>query len=393
MRFIHPIFFIALGLFGLCTIEFGVVGLMPEIISRFGVTAPIAGQLTGIFALVVAVCGPLLVLLFSRFNRKRMLLVSLLMFTLSSFISAYVTDFNVLLIVRMVPALFHPVFFSLAFVSAVALYPPEQAARASSLAFLGTSIGIVLGVPIVAWVGSHFSYESAFHFTAAVNLLALLGIFLRLPQMSNVGNGSTRHQLRILKKSALWLNIGSTGLIFAGMFAVYSYAAEYLKTVGGMNVDTVSFLLVLFGLGGIGGNMLAGRLIGYSKVATVMAHPIAIALGLLLLVTFKTEFTPMTVIMIFWGAAHTSSLVITQIWLTSEAPEAPEFATSLFASIANLGVAVGSSIGGWFIKTFGMSAMFWSGWLLLGGALALILIRVAVMRQTVGVKPMGQTVA
>jgi predicted MFS family arabinose efflux permease len=321
-------------------------------------------------------------LLFSRFNRKRMLLVSLLMFTLSSFASAYVTDFNVLLMVRMIPALFHPVFFSLAFVSAVALYPPEQAARASSHAFLGTSIGIVLGVPIVAWVGSRFSYESAFHFTAAVNLLALLGVLLLLPQMPTVGGGSTRNQLGILKKPTLWLNVGSTGLIFAGMFAVYSYAAEYLKTVGGMSADSVSFLLVLFGLGGIGGNMLAGRVLGRSKIATVIAHPIAIALGLLLLLVFNASITPMTIIMIFWGAAHTSSLVITQIWLTSEAPEAPEFATSIFASIANLGVAVGSAIGGWFIKAFGMSAMFWAGWMLLAGALALILIRVSMMKHS-----------
>jgi len=103
---------------------------------------------------------------------------------------------------------------------------------------------------------------------------------------------------------------------------------------------------------------------------------------LLLLLIFNASVTPMTIIMIFWGAAHTSSLVITQIWLTSEAPEAPEFATSIFASIANLGVAVGSAIGGWFIKAFGMSAMFWAGWMLLAGALALILIRVSMMKHS-----------
>ena len=380
MRVIHPIFFIALGLFGLCTIEFGVVGLMPEIMDRFQVTEARAGQLTGIFALVVALCGPVLVLVFSRFDRKAMLLISLAFFTVSSFASAFMTDFNMLLLVRMVPALFHPVYFSLAFVAALSLYPEDQAPRASSLAFLGTSIGIVLGVPITSWIGANLSYESAFYFTALANLVALLGVLFMLPKMERVSNSSTSSQLGILKKGGLWLNIGSTGLIFAGMFAVYTFVAEYLETVGGLSSDNVSLLLVIFGLGGIAGNMLAGRVLRSNKIATVILHPICIAVGLLLLLMFNSNFEILLPIMVFWGAAHTSSLVITQIWLTQEAPEAPEFATSLFASIANLGVAVGSTVGGEFIKSFGFDGMFSSGWLFLAAALVLILTRIALRK-------------
>lgn len=380
MRVIHPIFFIALGLFGLCTIEFGVVGLMPEIMDRFQVSEAQAGQLTGIFALVVAIFGPVLVLIFSRFDRKTMLLIALAFFTISSFASAFMTNFNWLLIVRMVPALFHPIYFSLAFVAALSLYPEDQAPKASSLAFLGTSIGIVLGVPITSWIGANLSYEAAFYFTALANLIALLGVLFMLPKMDKVSDSSTGAQLGILKKVGLWLNIGSTGLIFAGMFAVYTFVAEYLESIGGLASDQVSLLLVIFGLGGIAGNMLAGRLLGASKVATVVLHPICIALGLVLLLAFNTSFNILLPIMVFWGAAHTSSLVITQIWLTQEAPEAPEFATSLFASIANLGVAVGSTVGGEFIKAFGFDGMFSSGWLFLGAALVLILIRVSLRK-------------
>lgn len=389
MRLIHPIFFIALGLFGLCTIEFGVVGLMPEIMDRFQVSEARAGQLTGIFALVVAVCGPVLVLIFSRFDRKNILLIALAFFTISSFASAFITDFNMLLLVRMVPALFHPVYFSLAFVSAMALYPADQAPRAASHAFLGTSIGIVLGVPITSWIGTNMSYESAFYFTALANLVALLGVLFMLPKMERVTQGSTKSQLKILKKPTLWLNIASTGLIFGGMFAVYTFVAEYLETVGGLSADNVSLLLVVFGLGGIGGNMLAGRFLRVSKIATVVLHPICIAGGLLLLLIFNAQLTVLFPIMVFWGAAHTSSLVITQIWLTQEAPEAPEFATSLFASIANLGVAVGSTVGGEFIKSFGFNGMFSAGWLFLGAALVCILIRTA-MRSPVGGQAQSQ---
>lgn len=377
-----PVFFIALGLFGLCTIEFGVVGLMPEIMDRFGVSESRAGWLTGIFALVVAIAGPFLVLLFSRFNRKAMLLIALGFFTISSFVSAFMTNFDMLMLVRMIPALFHPVYFSLAFVSAIALYPEDQAPRASAHAFLGTSVGIVLGVPITAWIGANVSYEWAFYFTALVNLVALLGVLFMLPQMENVGKGTTGQQLGILRKPGLWLNIASTGLIFAGMFAVYTFVAEYLETVGGIASNRVSLLLLIFGLGGVAGNMFAGYLLRQSKIKTVVTHPVLIGVGLLLLLVFNANFELLLPIMVIWGGAHTSSLVITQIWLTQEAPEAPEFATSLFASTANLGVAVGSGVGGIFIDAFGFGGMFWSGWMFLAIALACILTRVAMGDRT-----------
>lgn len=380
MRLLHPLFFISLGLFGLCTIEFGVVGVMPEIMRRFSVSAQQSGMLTSVFALVVALCGPVLVLFLSRYNRKILLLISLAVFTISSLASAFVTDFNMLLAVRMVPALFHPVYFSLAFVSALSLYPKAQSARASALVFMGTTIGIVLGVPITAYLGNTISYEASFYFTAAVNALSFFGVLFLLPQMPAGGAGSSRKQLHILRKPALWLNIGSTGLVFAGAFAVYSYAAQYLRAEVGMPADTISLLLVLFGLGGVAGNLLAGKLIARSMVVTVLANPVLIAVSLLLVMRFQHHVGPMIAIVLFWGAAHTSTLVISQIWLTSEAPEAPEFANAIFASIANLGVAVGASVSGSFISQWGLPGIFSAGGMFLAAALALMLVRVWRMR-------------
>jgi predicted MFS family arabinose efflux permease len=71
MKMLHPIYFLALGLFGVYTIEFGVVGILPVIIERFSISASQAGLLVGLFALIIAVFGPIMVLLLSRFNRKK----------------------------------------------------------------------------------------------------------------------------------------------------------------------------------------------------------------------------------------------------------------------------------------------------------------------------------
>ena len=56
----HPILFLALGLFGVYCIEFGVVGILPLIMQRFDVSASRAGMLVGLFALVIAAAISLL---------------------------------------------------------------------------------------------------------------------------------------------------------------------------------------------------------------------------------------------------------------------------------------------------------------------------------------------
>lgn len=377
MKILHPIYFLALGLFGVYTLEFGVVGILPVIIERFAISASQAGLLVGSFALVIAVFGPAMVLLLSRFSRKKMLSLALFVFAGSSMLSAYAPDFESLMVLRIIPALLHPVYFSLAFVAAIALYPPRESTRAAAKAFVGTSLGMVLGVPLTTLIAAQFSYETAFLFCAAVNCIAGLGIIARLPDAPTKLNASYREQLAILCKLPLWLNISASTLIFAAMFSVYSYSAEYLAKEAGMNPRLISLLLVVFGIGGIAGNLYAGKLIGQNRVRTTLLHPLLLAGAYGLLYLFASPSLPaMLLIMLTWGAVHTSGLIVTQVWLTSEAPEAPEFATGLYISFINLGVTIGSTSGGWFLARLGLQGTLYSGVLFAGLAVLVIAIKV-----------------
>ena len=378
MKLLHPIYFLALGLFGVYTIEFGVVGILPVIIERFAISASQAGLLVGLFALVIAVCGPVMVLLLSRFNRKKMLTLALFIFAVASALSAYAPNFESLMVLRIIPALFHPVYFSLAFVAAVSLYPPQESTRAAAKAFVGTSMGMVLGVPLTTLIAAQFSYETSFLFCAAVNCIAGLGIIARLPDAPDKTRVSYGEQLAILRKFPLWLNITASTLIFAAMFSVYSYSAEYLAKEAGMSAQLISVLLVIFGIGGVAGNLYAGKLIGQNMVRTTILHPILLAGAYGLLFLFAgPSFLTMLVLVVIWGATHTSGLIVTQIWLTSEAPEAPEFATGIYISFINLGVTIGSTTGGWFLARLGLQGTLYSG--LLFAALALLVIVVKVL--------------
>lgn len=379
MRLFSPIFFIALGLFGVYTIEFGVVGILPVIVERYDVSVAQAGLLVGGFALVIAVCGPWVVLKFSRYNRKRVLTTCLWIFAISSALSAYASNYGTLMVLRIVPAPFHPLYFSLAFVAAISLYPPERATQATAHAFIGTSMGMVLGVPITTWIAAQFSYETAWLFCTVVNVVAGIGILAWLPDTHAGQKTPYGEQLAILRKPALWLNIAASTMIFAAMFSVYAYSAEYLARKASLSAEVISLLLIVFGVGGIAGNLLAGKWLTQRKALTTILHPVLLAVAYALVYAFASpDIWSMTAIVLFWGAVHTSGLIVTQVWLTGEAPEAPEFVTGLYISFINLGVTLGSTAGGLFINLFGLHGTLISGALFCATALGLIVLKLAI---------------
>lgn len=378
--------FIILGLFGLYTLELGVVGILPMIVERFAVSVAQAGLLMSLFALIVALCGPFLVLVFSRFDRKRVLVGALLCFSLCSVLSAYAPNYSTLMALRVVPAMLHPVFFSAAFAAAMSLYPKERATHATTVAFIGTTLGLVFGVPITAWVAGRFSYEASILFCAVATLLAGVGLWLRLPRQVTVAQ-SFASQLSILKKPAVWLAIVATVLIFTSKFAVYSYAAEYLRSETGLEAETISLMLVIFGIGGVLGNVLAGRALASHLVGTAVMFPILLSVAYLVLYSLgNASVGAIAVIVVLWGAIHTSGMIISQMWLAETAPQAQSFATSLYVSAANAGIALGAWIGGVFIDTFGLPGTLICG-LLFAGLALLVIVAKAVLygpRRSVG---------
>lgn len=365
--------FVILGLFGLYTLELGVVGILPLIVERYNVSIAQAGLLMSLFAFIVAISGPFLVLLSSRHDRKKILVGALFCFSACSVLSAYAPSYSALMALRILPAMLHPVFFSAAFAAAVSLYPKERATHATTTAFIGTTLGLVFGVPLTTLMADLVSYEAAILFCAATTLLAGLGLLIQLPRQTMARSMSFASQLAILRRPSVWLAIAATVLVFTTKFAVYSYAAELLRDRMGLDAKTISMMLLLFGVGGVTGNLISGRLLLRWPVATVAALPVLLACSYVTLYALEgANLRSLSVIVFFWGAIHTSGMVITQTWLTRAAPEAHEFATSLYVSFANAGIAIGAWLGGVAIESYGVFGIIACG--LCFAALSLVAI-------------------
>jgi MFS transporter, DHA1 family, inner membrane transport protein len=361
------IFILTIGVFGIINTEMGVIGILPSLAEHFDVSVSKAGLLVSLFALVIAGSGPTMPLLFSGINRKKVMLLVLGVFVLGNMVSIFTSNFTIALIARVIPALFHPIYCSLAFSVAAASVSKEEAPKAVSKVFIGVSAGMVIGVPIASFIASAISLQMAMVFFAVVNALAFLATLLFVPSMPVKEKLSYGAQLSVLKKFVTWQSIVAVVFLNSAVFGVYSYLAEYLKTVTNMSSNTITIMLVVFGIANIIGNVVAGKLLTKNALRLVMSFPFVLGAVYILLFLFGHLSVPMAIITLVWGILAGVGGNINQYWIMSSAPEAPDFANGLFLTSANLGTTIGAAVGGLFISEIGTQ------YVVLVGVLSLIL--------------------
>ena len=347
------IYIMMLGTFGVLSTEMGVVGILPQIAEYFNVNITQAGLFVSLFALTIAICGIFMPLVFSKFDRKKSFILVLAIFTIFSTIGAFVTDFNIALICRIIPAIFHPIYCGLALTVAAEIVEPEKAQDAVSKVIMGVSAGMIIGVPITTFVATNFGYQYAMMWFSIVTLIALIATIIFFPSLS--GKEQSYGGQVSVAKTGIFI-ISTLGVIFlnAGMYTSYSYISEFLNAITNIFGSELSIVLFIYGIASIAGNWIGAKLLNSNTNKTVLSFPIIFSILLLGVFTFGSMQIPTIILMALWGLLAGIGNDIAQYWMVSAAPQAPEFANGIFLSMGNVGVTIGTTIAGAVVLSMGV---------------------------------------
>lgn len=350
-----------LGLIGIITTEFGIIGILPQIAEHYHISIDKAGILLSAFALVIAVTGPFMTLFTSGLDRKKIMMLSIAIFLLTGTVSAFAPPFWLLILVRMLPAFLQPVFISNAIAAATQGASKEEEYRLASIVVGGIALAMVTTVPFATYMAGLFSWEASFIVQAVVTAIALLGIYKILPTMPAKEQKSYGTQLRILTNGRFLISSGMNFFMIAAWFSTYSYFADYLGKVKNMNTEMISYMMFLFGITGIASNWLAGKMMSRSLPLTIVLFLSGTILIPVLLYYSGTDGLSNMAVIALWGFLYAPCFLSGFAYMNSAAPKAPEFANSLAISFGNLGVTVGTVVSGWFIATSGIAQSPWVG--------------------------------
>lgn len=366
---------LALGAFAIGTTEFAVVGLLPHIAGGYGVSIPTAGLLVSGYAIGVLAGAPIMTGFGTRVSRKRMLLISLVLLVAGNALSAVAPVFGLMLTGRIVASLAHGAFFGIGSVVAGSLVSPDRRAGAISLMFTGLTVATVLGVPLGTLLGQHFGWRLTFWLIALVGLLAMVGVAALVPDMPAPRGARLRHELAVLANPQVLLAMAMTVLGFGGVFAAITYLAPMMTRVTGYADGSVTWIMALFGLGFLIGNLIGGRYADRHLMPMLYATlgGLTVVLGLFTLTAHNKIAAAVTVMLI--GALGFATVPPLQKRVLDQAASAPTLASALNIGAFNLGNALAAWLGGMVIAAgYGYTAPNWVGVALSGSAVVLAVV-------------------
>ncbi|MCY9548077.1 MFS transporter [Lysinibacillus xylanilyticus] len=346
---------LAISAFGIGSTEFISVGLLPLITEDFGISLSTAGLIVSIYALAVTVGAPLLTAFTSHLSRKTVLLLVMAIFIVGNLTAAIAPLFSILIIGRIISALAHGVFMSIASVIAADVVEPNKRASAIAFMFTGLTLATVTGVPLGTFIGQITDWRMSFIFIVIIGVIGLISNALLVPSQLSKGNPiSLRDIGKVLGNFRMLLIFFITAMGFGGAFVVYTYVSPILEQYMGYSPHAVVIILVVYGIFVAIGNTLGGRFANQNPLRSIFIIFVGLALALLG-IGFTLESPIIGLIMVLivglFMFMNSPGLQLYAVMLSEKyVPSAISMASALNISAFNIGIFLGSYIGGFIIR-------------------------------------------
>lgn len=369
---------LTISAFAIGTTEFVIVGLVPTIAEQLAISLPSAGLLVSIYALGVAIGAPVLTALTSRLPRKQLLIGLMVLFTAGNMLAWQAPDYTTLVIARLLTGLAHGVFFSIGSTIATSLVPKEKAASAIAIMFGGLTVALVTGVPLGTFIGQHFGWRETFLAVSLLGVIALISSVLLIP--SNIPGrtaATLREQLQVLTHPRLLIIYVITALGYGGVFTAFTFLAPMMQNLAGFSPSAVSWILLGYGVSVAIGNIWGGKLA--DKQGAVPALKIIFAALVILLMVFQftasIQYAALATVLVM-GIFAFGNVPGLQVYVVQKAeqyaPNAVDVASGLNIAAFNIGIALGSIVGGQTVQHAGLAQTPWIGSLIVLAALVLV---------------------
>lgn len=371
-RFPIALICLTLGAFAIGMTEFVIMGILPNVANDLSVTIPQAGQLITGYALGVAIGAPILTILTNRISQKPLLCILMAIFILGNFVGAIAPTYEILMASRLLTALAHGTFLGTGSLIATQLVRPEKRASAVSMVLAGLTISNIIGVPFGTMIGQNMGWRASFIAITIMGMISLAGIVLLIPKIEQTAHARLSKEVRSLFHPQVLLMLITGAFGACSMFTVFTYITPLLTDITGFQEQSVTWILVMYGIGVTFGNIVGGRLADWKLMPSVIAIFCVLAI-LLFILSGVLHYPVLTLICVFlWGASAFGIMPGVQLRIMNLAQEAPRLAATSIHSALNIGNASGAFIGGFVITHAGLEYVPLTGGLMaalgIGGA-------------------------
>ena len=352
--------------FALGCMEFTIIGIEPDIAGSLGVDLSLVGNLVGYFAIAYAVCTPLLAVFTGRFRRYQLMLVYLVIFNLGNICTVLAPSYEVLTAGRILTAAVSGALLATSLTFVPELVPASRVAPVVSLIYTGFSIASVLGVPAGKVICGMFGWNVTFGVAAGLAVVVSVLLVACMPRTGATDEPSTPADQLVLLTDG---RIIACMLVFVfgagGTYVFYTYVTPVLQDVMGLSSELASTVLMAYGFTCVLSNLLSGVVAQRFGVVGLAGSCLIQAVLLALLFFTTGNFVAGLVNILLIGVGMYVVNAPGQMHFLNIAqrdyPKALTMATSVQPMSFNIGIAVGSFVGGVMVAGPGLSYLGFAG--------------------------------
>lgn len=370
-----PVISLTFSTFIFNTSEFIPIGLLSDIASDFAITESKAGMLITVYAWIVALASLPLMLAFSKTENKKLMLSIVALFIASHVLSGFSTSYYMLMLSRAGVACAHAIFWSIVTPLAVRVAPEGRRSTALSLIVTGSSVAMIVGLPLGRAVGLLVGWRATFLLIAALSAIVFIILAASLPKTPSDNDDSIKSLPGLLRTPGLGGIYLLTVIIITGHYTSYSYIEPFLAQVAGMSNTLITIVLSIFGIVGIIGSYFFAKYFDRHQFTFIRFAVAGISIFTLLLLPSAINTATVILICILWGLAINSYNLSFQSEILQVAPHGTAIAMSIYSGIYNVGIGAGALVGGNVCSYMGISNIGF-----VGGAIGLVASAYCILR-------------
>ena len=346
--------------------EFMPVGLLTDIGASFGTDEATTGMLVSVYAWAVMILSVPLMIVATRLDFRRLLIVVLAVFLLGQVLTALSNSYWMLMASRLVVACAHSVFWAIAASIAVRLVTSEKRSLALSLVETGTAIAGIIGLPLGRAIGLAVGWRMTFAIVAVLSALLLVYLIITMPWVPGAEPFNVAQLPGLFQNKGLVALFILTALYAWGYYTGYSYIEPFLLQVGGIESGMVTIVLSVFGVASIVGSLACSKLYPRFRFPFFRIITIGVPVALLFMHTaVGLGVGAVFADVVLWGICAAAVSVVYQAEIINVSSDEEEtVAMAFFSGIFNFGIGFGAFLGGQVVNTAGIANVFYAGGIL-----------------------------
>lgn len=334
--------------------EFIVVGILPDIAAGLKVSEVTVGNLVSLFAFVYAPVTPLGSALSARFPRFATHLTLVGVFLIGNVLCAFASNYGVLVVARILIALVSGTLVAIAMTYAPDVTTEQYRTKFIAWVFSGFSIASVVGVPVGTWVANTFGWRWAFHLVNVLTVALIVLMVMVLPRNSHIVKIGFLPQFRLFFDRRIQFGVLAVVFGAAASYVFYTYLTPIMRDEVHVPEQYLSVGLVIFGAACLWSNLYGGKLADRGRGVEPLTHirPIYCAHAVLMASLIVTHWVPvygallLVVLGMFMYLQNSASQVLYMDVASQSHPGSLNLAASLNSMSFNIGIALGSAVGG-----------------------------------------------